>query len=323
MNTRKLGAIFIAIVGIALAAPGSRAADEYPNKPIQLICPYGAGGLTDIVARMVGEKMSKILGSSIQVINKPGGGTSIAEGFVASSKPDGYTLLINMTGGHIVTPMLIPNLPYKMTDLKPIGKMVTADYMVLVGREVPVNTLSELVTYAKKSGKTAFASPGVGTVNHLALEELNVRTGAGMQHIPYNSELQVVTALLGNHVQAGAVTVPFSLKYVKSNQVKGIAVLASHRDPLLPDVPTSAEQGFPDLIASIYNILFVPAKTPAPVVKQLEDALQKTLQDKETIEGLKKFELRVDFMRSADTEAFIDREVRKWAAVVTKANIKK
>lgn len=323
MQTRSLGALVVAIIAFAAAAPGSRAAEEYPNRPIQLICPYGAGGLTDLVARMVGDKMGKILGNSIQVINKPGAGTSIGESFVASSKPDGYTLLINMTGGHIVTPMIIPNLPYKMTDLKPIGKMVTADYMVLVGREVPVNTLSELVAYAKKAGKFAFASPGVGTVNHLALEELNVRNGLGMQHIPYNSELQVITALLGNHVQAGAVTVPFSLKYVKSNQVKGVAVLANQRDPLLPDIGTSAEQGYPDLIASIYNMLFVPAKTPAALVKQLEDALQKTLKDKEVSDGLKKLELRVDYLNSADTEAFIDTEVRKWAGVVDKANIKK
>ena len=323
MKTGNLGALLVGIFVLALAAPGSRAADEYPNKSIQLICPYGAGGLTDLVARMVADKMGKMLNTSIQVINKPGGGTSIGESFVAASKPDGYTLLINMTGGHIVTPMIIPNLPYKMTDLKPIGKMVTADYMVLVGREVPVNTLSDLVAYAKTSGKFAFASPGVGTVNHLALEELNVRNGAGMQHIPYNSELQVINALLGNHVQAGAVTVPFSLKYVRSNQVKAVAVLASQRDPLLPDVATSAEQGFPELIASIYNMLFVPAKTPPAVLKQLEDALQKTLQDRETIDGLKKLELRVDHLRSADTEAFIEREVKKWAAVVTKANIKK
>src|SRR3990172_717630 len=242
--------VFAAVVAMTFAAGLSRAAENFPQKPIQLIVPYGAGGLTDIAARAVGERMGKILGNSVLVVNKAGAGTSIGAGFVAAAVPDGHTILINMTGGAVVTPMIMPNIPYKSSDLKPIGKMMSAMYLVLASRDLPVKTLPELIAYAKKNpDKLAYASPGVGTVNHLAMEQLNFQNQLGMQHIPYTSELPVINAIMGNHVQAGAVTVPFSLKFIQGNQVRALAILGESRDTLLPDVSTSAEQGIPDLIA--------------------------------------------------------------------------
>jgi tripartite-type tricarboxylate transporter receptor subunit TctC len=318
---KKIGVILI-VCAIASGVFTVWGADDYPVKPIQLVCPYGAGGLTDIVARFVADKMVKYLGKPIFVVNKPGGGTAIGTGYVAASKPDGYTILINMTGGFIVTPLITPNLPYKMSDFIPVGKIITADYLILVNKELPVNTLLELVAYVKKNpGKLSYGSPGVGTVNHLVMELLNSQGQTDMQHIPFTSELQILTALMGNHIQAGAVTAPFSLKYINTNQVRAVAVLAEKRDPLIPELATSGEEGFPELVASIYNILFVPAKTPAPVVKKLEEALQKTLRDKEVVESLEKMDFKIDFLNSADTQAFLDREVKKWASVVKKANI--
>jgi tripartite-type tricarboxylate transporter receptor subunit TctC len=319
---KKLSMIAIAVAVLAFTAAVARAADEFPSKPIQLIVPYGAGGLTDLAARMVAERMGKILRSSILVVNKAGAGTSIGAGYVAASSPDGHTILINMTGGAVVTPMIMSNLSYKMSDLKPIGKMMSAVYLVLASRDLPVKTLPELIAYAKKNpDKFSYASPGVGTVNHLALEQLNVQNQLGMQHIPYTSELQVINAVMGNHVQAGAVTVPFSLKFIQGNQVKALAILGESRDTLLPEVSTSAEQGFPELIASIYNVMFAPAKTPAPILKQLEDALRTALQDPELVSSLEKMQFKIDFLNSADTERFLDNEVKKWAAVIKRANI--
>lgn len=319
---KKPGVIVIAAAVLAFTAMVSRAADEYPSKPIQLIVPYGAGGLTDLAARMVAERMGKILRNSILVVNKAGAGTSIGAGFVAASPPDGHTILINMTGGAVVTPMIMPNIPYKMSDLKPIGKMMSAVYLVLASRDLPVKTLPELIAYVKRNpDKFAYGSPGVGTVNHLAMEQLNVQNQLGMQHIPYTSELQVINAVMGNHVQMGAVTVPFSLKFIQGNQVKALAVLGTSRDTLLPEVSTSAEQGFPDMIASIYNVLFVPAKTPTPILRQLEDALRRALQDQELVDSLEKMQFKIDFLNSADTQVFLDNEVKKWAAVIKRANI--
>ena len=319
---KSTGLIITSVFALTLATGFSRAAESFPSKPIHLIVPYGAGGLTDIAARAVGEKMGKILGNSVLVENKAGAGTAIGSGFVAAAAPDGHTILFNMTGGAIVTPMIMPNLPYKMSDLKPIGKMMSAVYLVLADRTLPVKTLPELIAYSKKNpGKMAYASPGIGTVNHLAMEQMNLQNGLGMQHIPFTSELQVLNALMGSHVQAGAVTVPFSLKFIQANQVKALAVLGEKRDPMLADVSTSAEQGFPDMLASIYNVLFAPAKTPAPILGQLENALRRALQDQELIGSLEKMQFKIDFLNSADTQVFLDNEVKKWAAVVKKSNI--
>jgi len=319
---RRIGIIVAVLVVLSFATAVSRAAEKFPHKPIQLIVPYGAGGLTDLAARIVGEKMGKVLGTSVVIVNKAGAGTSIGAGFVAAAAPDGYTILINMTGGAVVTPMIMPNIPYKMSDLKPIGKMMSAVYLVLADASLPVNNLPELIAYAKeRPGKLAYASPGVGTVNHLAMEQMNLSHQLGMQHIPFTSELQLLNALMGHHVQAGAVTVPFSLKFIQAKEVKALAVLGEKRDPLLPDIATSAEEGLPEMVASIYNVLFAPAKTPAPILGQLEDALRRALQDQELVEKLEKMQFKIDFLSSADTQVFLDKEVTKWAAVLKKSHI--
>ncbi len=319
---RKFGIIFVTAIVMAFTVGVSRAADEYPNKPIQLIVPYGAGGLTDSLARLVSDKIAKILGTSVLVISKPGAASAIATGFVAASPPDGYTILINMTGGIIVTPMINPNIRYKMSDLKPIGKLSSARYLMLVGKDLPVKTLPELIAYAKKNpGKLSYASPGIGSVNHLAAEQLNLQHELGMQHVPYTSEAQVINAMMGNHVQVAAVTIASSVEFIQSNQVKAVSILAENREQLLPGVGTSAEQGFPDMLASLYNILFAPATTPAPIFRRLEDALRKVFQDKELIDTLHKMRITPDYLNSEDTQAFLDNEVKKWAVTVKKANI--
>jgi tripartite-type tricarboxylate transporter receptor subunit TctC len=142
-----------------------------------------------------------------------------------------------------------------------------------------------------------------------------------IQHIPYNSELQSVTALVGNHVQTSVLTYSSSGSHIRSGAVRPLAILAPKRDSRLPQVPTSAEQGYPELLANIYNVLMAPAKTPAPIVKKLEDALEKTLRDKEAREKLEKMEYKIDFMNARDTQVFLDAETKKWSAVVKKTNI--
>ena len=175
---KKIAIIWIAAI-LVLSAFASWAFDEYPTKPIQLICPYGAGGVTDVVARLVGDKMTEHIGKPVIVANKPGGGTAIGTGFVAASKPDGYTMLINMTGGFIVTPLITPNLPYKMSDFTPIGKMVVAGYAILVNKDVPAKTLKEFIGYVKKNPQNlSYGSPGVGTIDHPDDGELSRQTPA-------------------------------------------------------------------------------------------------------------------------------------------------
>jgi tripartite-type tricarboxylate transporter receptor subunit TctC len=310
--------IFLVVLGVSTGW----AKDDYPSKPIQLICPYSVGGITDLSARLIAEKMGEYLGQPVVVVNKPGAGAALGTGYVAASKPDGYTILTTWTGVAIIVPLITPNLPYKMTDLTPIGKSLVVDQLLLVNKDLPVKTLPELVAYAKQHPKTlSYGTAGVGTIPHLAMEMINSQAQLDMQHIPYNSELQAVTALVGNHVHASILTYTISGPHIRSNAIRALAVLSPKRDPLLPDVPTSAEQGYPEIIAVIYNILFAPAKTPAPIVKKLEDALEKTLRDKETKEKLEKMEYKVDFMNGKGTQSFLEAETKKWSEVVKKANI--
>jgi tripartite-type tricarboxylate transporter receptor subunit TctC len=298
------------------------AADDYPNKPVQLICPYSPGGITDLSARTVAEKMGEFLGQPVIVVNKPGAGAALGTGFVAASKPDGYTILTSWTGVITLLPLIQANLPYKMSELTPIGRSVIVNQLMLVNKDLPVKTIPELVAYAKKNPKTlSYGTAGVGTLPHLVTEQLNVLGQIDLQHIPYNSELQAVTALAGNHVQASVLSFTIALPHIKSGAIRAIANLSDKRDPLLPDVSTSAEQGFAELRASIYNIFFAPAKTPAPIVKKLESALEKTLRDKDTKEKLEKMDYKIDFLPGRETQVFLDGESKKWSSVVKKANI--
>jgi len=318
----KTTGIVLLIFSVVLGVSTGWTKDDYPSKPIQLICPYSVGGITDLSARLIAEKMGEFLGQPVVVVNKPGAGAALGTGYVAASKPDGYTIVTTWTGVAIIVPLITPNLPYKMTDLTPIGKSLVVDQLLLVNKDLPVKTLSELVAYAKQHPKTlSYGTAGVGTIPHLAMEMLNSQAQLDMQHIPYNSELQAVTALVGNHVHASILTYTISGPHIRSNAVRALAVLSPKRDPLLPDVPTSAEQGYPEIIAVIYNILFAPAKTSAPILKKIEDALEKTLRDKEVKEKLEKMEYKVDFMNGKGTQSFLEAETKKWSEVVKKANI--
>jgi tripartite-type tricarboxylate transporter receptor subunit TctC len=321
MKTRG-ASIVLACFFFMLAVSTAWAREDYPNKQVQLICPYAVGGITDLSARILAEKMGELMGQPVIVVNKPGAGAALGTGFVAASKPDGYTILTTWTGVAVLVPLITPNLPYKMNDLTPIGKAVSVDQLLLVNKNLPVKNVAELIAYAKQHPKTlSGGTAGVGTLPHLVLEQLNAVGQIDIQHIPYNSELQAVTALAGDHVQVSVLTLTISEPHIRSNAIRALAVLASKRDPALPQVATSTEQGYPDLMASIYNILFAPAKTPAPVLRKLEEVLEKTLRDKETREKLEKMGYKIDFLSAKNTQGFLETETKKWSSVVKQANI--
>ena len=317
----KAAAVILLSFLVMLTASRGWAKDDYPSKPIQFICPFAVGGITDLAARAIAEHMGKYLGQPLVVVNKPGAASALGTAFVAASKPDGYTILTTWIA-IVLVPLITPDLPYKLSELTPIGKSVSADQIFLVNKDLPVKTLPEMVAYAKQHPKTlSYGTAGVGTLPHLVMEMFNSQMQVDIQHIPYNSELQSVTALVGNHVQVSVLTYASSGPHIRSGAIRPLAILAPKRDPRLPQVPTSAEQGYPELLANIYNVLMAPAKTPAPIVKKLEDALEKTLRDKEAREKLEKMEYKIDFLNARDTQVFLDAETKKWSAVVKKANI--
>lgn len=317
----KSVAVILLVVFAIMNVPRGWAKDDYPSKPIQLICPFAAGGITDISARVIADGMGKYLGQPLLVVNKPGAASALGTAFVAASKPDGYTLLTTWIA-IVLVPLITPNLPYKISDLAPIGKSLSVDMIFLVNKDLPVKTVPELVAYTKQHPKTlSYGTAGVGTLPHLVMEMFNAQMQLDIQHIPYNSELQAVTALMGNHVQVSVLTYATSKSYIMSNSARPLAVLSPQRDQRLPNVPTTAEQGYPELLASIYGVFVAPAKTPAPIIKKLEETLEKTLNDKEVREKLEKMEYKVDYLNARDTKDFLEAETKKWSIVVKKANI--
>ena len=322
LETKKAILLFLCLILALVAHAPAFAADNYPTKTIQLVCPYAVGGVTDLSARLIAEKMGEFLKQSVIVENKPGAGAALGTGYVAGSKPDGYTILTAWTGVSVLVPLITPNLPYKMSSLTPIAKTVTLDMIMLVNKDVPANNLTEFIAYAKKNpNKLSYSTAGVGTLPHLVAEQFNQLAGTDLQHIPYNSELQAVTALVGKHVDATVISYTIAAPHIKTGAIKPIAFLGEKRSPDMPNTPTAIEQGYPALTAAIYNIFFAPAKTPPDVLKKLEDAVERTVKDKDVREKLSKMDYRVTFLNSHDAQAFLESETKKWAPIVKKANI--
>ena len=313
--------VAILVVLVMMIVPVCWSAEEYPNKPIQLICPFAPGGNSDLSARVVGNKMAEMLGQPIMVVNKPGGGSAVGINFVAGSKPDGYTLL-TASAGMVLIPMITPQLPYKMEDLVPVGRVVTWNSTVVVNKDIPAKSLLEFAAYARKNpGTLSYSSSGIGNTSHFIGEWINMEFKLDIQHILYVGENPAMTAVVGKHAHVTYLSLPQCIPHVKSGAVTPIAVLSNKRDPELPQVPSSAEQGYPDLIASSYHIFYAPAKIPAPILKKLETTLEKALQDKDVMKQIVDIGLTVGFLNSQDTKKFLDNEYKKWAPVAKKANI--
>lgn len=305
-----VGLVLILTVSFAWAQ------DKFPNKPIQIIFPYATGGVVELCTRIVVDKMQEFLGQPVVVVNKPGGATAVGVSYVTNSKPDGHTLLTISEGIMLIT-LTTPDLPYKLSDLTPIGSTVGFNYVVVAHRDVPVKNLAELVTYVKKNPNTLnYGSGAIGGNTYFMAELFKHNAQLVMQHIPYPGVTASLNALLGNHIQIGFLVSSDVLPHIRSGAIRGLAALSEKRDPLLPEVPTSVEQGFAELATASSFILFAPAKTPASVVKKLEDALGKALQDEKVREGIHKLLYRIEFHNSQYLQSYLDSEIKKWSHVL-------
>lgn len=312
----------IVIAGAAAALCGAVAApalaQEYPVKPIRLIVPFPPGGGTDILARVVGQKMSETLGQPVIVENKPGAGGNIGVDLAAKAQPDGHTIVIGQTANLAVNPTLYPKLPYNpLKDLEPVGLIASAPLAIVVPAASPFKTLADPIALAKtKPGDITFASPGNGTVAHLSGELIQKAAGIRFEHIPYKGAAQALTDLLGGQVHLYSSSVPTALGHIRSGKLRAIAVTSTRRVPDLPDTPTVAELGFPGFEASTWFGLLAPAGTPRPVIAKLHLHLMKALdstsvQEKIKAEGAGKLTSTPDEFR-----AFLVGEVEKWGKIV-------
>ena len=276
-QSRKIISRCLATLCAALVwAPAALLAQaDYPSKPIRLIVPFPAGGSTDIVGRVVAQKLSERLGQQVIVDNRGGAGGTIGTDVAAKAAPDGYTLTIGTTSTHAIAAGAYTKLTYNPSrDFAPVSLVAITPYLLVVNPQVKANNLREFVAVAKAMpGKLNYASAGNGTATHLAMEMLKDAAQIELQHIPYKGNGPADIALLANEVQGVFGSMPALLQHTKAGKLRPLAVGTSQRSPALPDVPTVAELGFPGFEAALWLGVLAPAGTPKPVIDRLHREL--------------------------------------------------
>ncbi|MBP6854420.1 MAG: tripartite tricarboxylate transporter substrate binding protein [Rhodoferax sp.] len=314
-----------ALATLVLAAPLAALAQSgaYPDKPVKFVVPYPPGGGTDVIARIVQERFSSLLGQSVLIENKGGAGGSVGSEIVARSAPDGYTVLFTLSS-HTINPAIFPKLGFDtVKDFEPVGTVASLPQILVANPQVPANTIAELVALAKaKPGSLSYASVGNGSPGHLAGELLKLRTGTQMTHIPYRGGGPAVVDVIGGQVPLLWVSIPAAAQFVKTGKLKALGVSTLKRSAAFPDVPTIQESGIADFEVDSWYAMFVPAKTPKPVIERLNRALnaivaEPAIRDKLLAQGAEGVGGTPEALGKT-----VLAELPKWAKLAKDANIK-
>lgn len=316
-------ALALAAAPLLSSAPFSAHADAWPQRPIRLLVPYGPGGSSDVVARAVAVEMSRDLGQQVIVENKGGGQGSIATVEAARARPDGYTLILGHVGTLAVNPTMMPNLSYDpRRDFAPIILLAKLPMVFAVGAKVPAASLPEFVALARaKPGVLNYGSAGNGSAGHLAFEMLKTAAAIDVVHVPYKGTGAQVTDLLAGNIDAAAAGIPGLLPHAQAGKIKIVAVGSAQRLPILPDVPTVAEQGYPSFESSQWFGLLAPAGTPQEAIARLQAAAQRALRTDAVRQRLAHDAAEPSGAGPAEFAAFIDAEERRWSQVVKDARL--
>ena len=308
-------------LAVMLMAGGAHAQDRYPSQGIKFVVPFSAGSATDTLARILGQHVSASLGQSLVVENVAGGSGVIAALNVARAAPDGHTVLITSNTTHASNQSMLKKVPYDaVADFEPVTKLGTITLALVAHPSVPAKDVKELIAYAKANpGKLTFGSGS--TSSRIAGELLKITAGIDMLHIPYKSNPQVVTDLLGGQISLFFGDVSTSLPPVAAGILKGYAVSSLKRSPLAPDLPTLDEFGIAGYDLTAWFAAFVPAKTPRPVVDKLNAALRVALTDKDVSTKLQGAGIEPVASSPEELKKFVDSEISKWAKIVAEAKI--
>jgi tripartite-type tricarboxylate transporter receptor subunit TctC len=324
MKRRTLCGRALACLPLALLAATSHAQTAYPARPITLIVASAPGGTTDIAARLLAEPLGKALGQTLVVDNRAGASGAIAAVATRRAEPDGYTLLMQYSGYHVITPVVTRHgLGWETKDLQPVANVLTAPQVVIVRAGLPVKTMAELVAYAKANpGKLTYASSGNGSLQHVTGAMLEQQTGIQMTHIPYKGTGPALSDLIGGHIPVAFAPIPATYENSKSGTLRMLAVTSLTRSTLAAEVPTVAEQGVPGFEAVLRYALVAPAGVPRPIVDKLNGALNAALG---TDEVRKRLALEGAEPVPGTPEQYaadLDREVTLWAKVVKESGAK-
>jgi tripartite-type tricarboxylate transporter receptor subunit TctC len=303
-------------------APASAAA-AYPTRPVKLIVPFAPGGFTDVVARILGVKLSQSLGQQFVIENKAGAGSTIGTDFVAKAAPDGYTLLM-VSSTHVISPWLYKNLAYDpVKSFAPVGRLVDSPYVLLVHPKVPARNVQEFIALAKAAPETIhYASSGNGSAQHLMGGLFAALTGAPIKHVPYKGSAGAANDLVAGIVESSFAGVPNALAQVPQGRLRALAVTTARRAPQLPDVPTLLEAGVAGYDASVWLALLAPAGTPPEIVQQLNAEVARLMAAPDTKKAL--FDAGVEPSLSTPQEmgSYLAQELERWGKVVKEAGVR-
>jgi tripartite-type tricarboxylate transporter receptor subunit TctC len=309
--------------GIAACASTAAVAQPYPSQPIRIIAPFPAGGLVDVLARAVGEEISKSVGQPVIVENKPGAGGNIGAEVVSNAAPDGYTLLMTSPGIQSINQFLYKSMPFDPDKaFTPVSLVADMPMLVLVHPKTNITSLKELVAAAKANpGKMNFGSAGVGTTGHLGQALLVHVADMKVTHVPYKGAAPAVNDLLAGHIDGVVDNPPIVMAHIKSGKLVPLAVAARERLSVLPDVPTSVEAGLPDWQASSWFGLMAPAGTPPAVIQRLQTEVQKALKQPSMQRFITQSGIKLVGNTPEEFGKLIVAERKKWGDIIKAANI--
>jgi tripartite-type tricarboxylate transporter receptor subunit TctC len=313
-----------ALVAMGLAAVGSaaHAQDNYPDRPITMVVSAPPGGGVDLTARMYSDQLSKELGQQVIIDNKGGGNGNIGTALVARAKPDGYTLLMQYSAYHSSNPALIKNLNWSPNDFVGVALGALAPHVIVIAKKVPADDLKSLIEYAKANpGKLNYASPGQGSVPHLGGVLLNKAAGLDMTHIPYKGAGPAAADLMAGNVDLFISSPPSVAGFIRSGNVKALAMASAERLPGFPDIPTTAEAGLPGFTLDAWFALFAPVGTPQPIIDKLNAAMRKIAKMDVTKERASQLGTVLKDWSPAQMDKFAHEEVAAWGQTIRENKI--
>lgn len=319
--------VSVAVAGLTMAAltavPAAAATDAFPSKPIRVVVGFAPGGGADIVARQLGAQLSKQMGQSIVVENRPGATGTIAASNVAQSPADGYSMMLASQSTMVIAPSMYAKLPFDpLKDFMPVTQVVSMPLVMVVNPSVPASTIKEVADLVRAGKLTSYASSGPGGPQHIAGELFNTMSGIKLTHVPYKGESSALTDVIAGNVPVMFANVPVAAPFIQSGKLKAVAVSSLTRAPGLPQVPTVAEAGLKDFEVLTWYGLFLPASTPRPVAARISDEVAKALKEPGLRAKFAEQGLNVLGTNPEQFGKFMTGEVPKWAAVVKASNIR-
>ena len=315
---------FALLLAAFLLDPLAAAAQTYPSKPIRLICPFPPAGAVDIASRATAHELTRILGQTVAVDNKPGAGGNLGGAEAARSAPDGYTIFMTTSGIQSINPTLYAKMPFDPNkELAPVAALVSTNNVLVLHPSVQANSLKEVIALAKKEpGKLTYASSGNGTSIHMSGVMFTYMTGTDILHIPYKGSGPAVTDLLAGQVNMMFDNIPSSLPHIKAGKLHAIATTGAKRDPALPDLPTVAEAGVPGYESGVWFGIMVPAATPKDIIAKLNAAAVQATKSPEFTKRMTDLGYNIIPGSPEDMARMLQEELKRWPPIVKKSGAK-